>query len=324
VNAANRIREGLRRGAGGPTIGTVHRTGIPKDSAIPGHARSLLVAVAGAVVVVVVAGAGPASAAEAGPGCGVAARQQLGGGCGTVAFAHRGARGTAVDENTTEALEAAFAKHAFMETDLWLTQDRGFVIMHDQTLDRTTDCTGDVADWTLEDIRTECRTEPNDQRIPSFNRMATVLSHNPGQLLMVEIKGDGWLDNDDEALMRLRGAASDAGVLEQVYFTHDAGTETIEALRDVAPDARTAWKPDAAEDITPARARELSVDAVVAWPDQWTSRAKVHEFRSAGFLAWSRLVNDGAGWKRLIRRDVTAVMTDRPGAFRKLCARMAS
>jgi glycerophosphoryl diester phosphodiesterase len=241
-----------------------------------------------------------------------------------VAFAHRGAYGDAVDENTTEALEAAYAKGAHMETDLWLTQDQGFLIMHDDTLDRTTDCEGNVSDWRLADIQANCRTEPNGQLIPDFNGFVDVLSNNPGQLMMVEVKGDGWFDDDNKPLKRLRRAASQAGVLKRVYFANYDGTGTLEALRDVAPRARTALKQVGEENITPKDARELSVDAVALRPRQWTSRDKVRSFRSKGFLAWSLLVNDEPAWKALIRRGVTGVLTDEPSAFRKVCNQTGS
>ena len=63
---------------------------------------------------------------------------------------------------------------------------------------------------------------------------------------------------------------------------------------------------------------------MVLRPRQWTSRAKVSSFRSKGLLPWSLLVNDKPAWKALIRRGVTGVMTDEPGAFRKVCKEMSS
>ena len=241
-----------------------------------------------------------------------------------MALAHRGAYGDRVDENTRKALERAFAKHAHMETDVWLTKDNGFIVLHDGTLDRTTNCKGKVGDWQFADIRAQCRTEPNGQRIPGFSRMAKTLSGNAGQLMMVELKGGGWFENDNEPLKRLRDVTSQAGVLKRVFFTNEGSTDVIEALRDVAPDARTAWKQQDHEQATVKRARELSVDAVALRPREWSSRQKVRSYRSKGFLAWSLLVNDKPAWKALVRRGVTGVMTDKPTAFRKVCKEVSS
>jgi glycerophosphoryl diester phosphodiesterase len=277
----------------------------------------------GVVTAALVTTVGLATPAQPATGC-PAAREQFGGRCGAVAFAHRGAYGSNVDENTDEAVEAAYAKHAYMETDVWLTQDHNFVIMHDRSLNRTTNCEGDVADWLLADIQANCQTEPNGSRIPDFNEFADLLADNPGQLMMVEIKGPGWYDDDNDPLKRLGEAASQAGVLDRVYFANDVGTGYIEALRDVAPTAQTVWKQEGDESVTRKRARELSVDAVAIRPRQWTSAGKVAAFQSKGFLAWSLMANDKPAWKGLIRRGVTGVLTDKPGAFRKVCAQVGS
>jgi glycerophosphoryl diester phosphodiesterase len=40
-----------------------------------------------------------------------------------------------------------------METDSWLTADGVLVLIHDQTLDRTTSCSGDVTSYTFKDLQ---------------------------------------------------------------------------------------------------------------------------------------------------------------------------
>ena len=68
-------------------------------------------------------------------------------------IAHRGASGHA-PENTMAAFERAVALGAgFIETDLHLTRDARFVAIHDSTLERTTNGTGNVRDLTLAEIR---------------------------------------------------------------------------------------------------------------------------------------------------------------------------
>jgi glycerophosphoryl diester phosphodiesterase len=66
---------------------------------------------------------------------------------------HRGDRADA-PENTLPAFRAALAAGlTFVETDVQLTADGAAVIMHDETVDRTTNGTGAVADLTLAQIR---------------------------------------------------------------------------------------------------------------------------------------------------------------------------
>lgn len=68
-------------------------------------------------------------------------------------IAHRGASLLA-PENTLPAVKLAAARGArWIETDVRLTDDGGLVMIHDATLDRTTDGCGAVARRTLEQIR---------------------------------------------------------------------------------------------------------------------------------------------------------------------------
>lgn len=68
-------------------------------------------------------------------------------------IAHRGASGHA-PENTLAAFERAIELGAgFIETDLHLTRDGRFVAIHDRTLDRTTNGSGAVRDFTVAELR---------------------------------------------------------------------------------------------------------------------------------------------------------------------------
>jgi glycerophosphoryl diester phosphodiesterase len=68
-------------------------------------------------------------------------------------IAHRGASGT-FPENTVSAFRAAIDAGADMcELDVQLTRDGAVVVIHDETVDRTTDGKGEVAALTLEEIK---------------------------------------------------------------------------------------------------------------------------------------------------------------------------
>lgn len=67
--------------------------------------------------------------------------------------AHRGAMGTH-PENTLVAFEAAIEAGAHMiEFDVRLTRDKRMVVIHDGTVDRTTNGSGKVSDLTLSEIK---------------------------------------------------------------------------------------------------------------------------------------------------------------------------
>lgn len=67
--------------------------------------------------------------------------------------AHRGASGHA-PENTLAAFQRAVELGAtFIETDLHATRDGHFVAIHDDTVDRTTNGSGEVKKFTLDELR---------------------------------------------------------------------------------------------------------------------------------------------------------------------------
>jgi glycerophosphoryl diester phosphodiesterase len=68
--------------------------------------------------------------------------------------AHRGGAGRGFPENCLATLEATVARTwAILEIDLRTTKDGAIVLMHDPTLDRTTNGKGPVKDRTLAEIR---------------------------------------------------------------------------------------------------------------------------------------------------------------------------
>jgi glycerophosphoryl diester phosphodiesterase len=67
-------------------------------------------------------------------------------------IAHRGASGHA-PENTIAAFQRAVELGAtFIETDLQVTRDGRFVAMHDSSVERTTNGSGEVRDFTLDEL----------------------------------------------------------------------------------------------------------------------------------------------------------------------------
>ena len=71
-------------------------------------------------------------------------------------YAHRGASHYA-PENTLPAFALAARQGADgIELDVHLTKDDQLVVIHDETVDRTTNGTGWVKDYTLQELKTLC------------------------------------------------------------------------------------------------------------------------------------------------------------------------
>ena len=91
-------------------------------------------------------------------------------------IAHRGGR-VYKPENTIAAFQHAIDTGAdWIEMDVQRTKDGELVVIHDETVDRTTDGTGRVVDLTLEQIR--ALDAGNGERVPTFEEVITLAKEN--------------------------------------------------------------------------------------------------------------------------------------------------
>ena len=99
-------------------------------------------------------------------------------------IAHRGASAQA-PENTLAAFQLALDLQADgIELDVMLTRDKEVVVIHDDTVDRTTNGSGRMADMTLEEIRALDAGE--GEKVPT---LAEVLERFGGKFLInIELK----------------------------------------------------------------------------------------------------------------------------------------
>jgi glycerophosphoryl diester phosphodiesterase len=108
-------------------------------------------------------------------------------------IAHRGDSGAA-PENTLTAIRRAFKAGAdAVEVDIRFTRDRQIVLMHDDTLDRTTNGSGTVAEFTLDEIRKLDAGTWKDplyrgERVPTL-REALGVARAAGRHLYLDVKG---------------------------------------------------------------------------------------------------------------------------------------
>ena len=89
--------------------------------------------------------------------------------------AHRGLEGIA-PENTIAAFAPALERGMAIELDVQMTSDRQLVIIHDPTVDRTTDGSGPVSELSLADVKTLDAgswfgPQFADQRVPTLDEV---------------------------------------------------------------------------------------------------------------------------------------------------------
>ncbi len=153
----------------------------------------------------------------------------------TEIWAHRGASAYA-PENTIPAFRLALEQGAQgIELDVQRTADDHLVVLHDETIDRTSNGFGRVVDFTLEDLRridfSNGFIGQRNVRIPTLTEVLELVQPT-GVTLNIELK------NSIEPYpgMELEAAAlvAEAGMTEQVLFS-SFNHPTLANLRDIVP-----------------------------------------------------------------------------------------
>lgn len=141
--------------------------------------------------------------------------------------AHRG-QVAGYPENTVAACQGSIAAgFSAIEVDLRATADGEIVIMHDETVDRTTNGSGEVGEMTFAEIRSldaggHVHPRFAGQQVPTYQEVLDAL-RGSGTKLVVDIKPGATLDNERVVRLTERcGAVLDVLV----------GPRSVDDLRD--------------------------------------------------------------------------------------------
>ena len=149
-----------------------------------------------------------------------------------VLVAHRGGAAVA-PENTLEAFRSAVHTWGadMLEMDVRLSADGEVVVIHDPTVDRTTDGTGAVRDLTLAQVR--ALDAGGGERVPTLEEVvALARAHGVG--ILPETKAAHLYPGIEEKLVEALMAAD---VLDRAVI-QSFQAASLERLRSLAPDAR--------------------------------------------------------------------------------------
>jgi glycerophosphoryl diester phosphodiesterase len=174
----------------------------------------------------------------------------------TLVVAHRGAD-AAAPENTMEAFRLAVEMGAdAVEIDVHLTADGKLALMHDETVERTTDLTGSIASMTLKQLRAAdagYRFEAPDGSFPFRGKglkvptLAEVLKWLPAGIgLVVEVKARAATAPTIAALKGSKVRA--AGAVSLISFEE----QVIEEARQLDPEIPTGYLLVPSQPIEPA------------------------------------------------------------------------
>jgi glycerophosphoryl diester phosphodiesterase len=204
-----------------------------------------------------------------------------------------------------------------LELDVHLTQDNALVVMHDPTLDRTTNGTGRIAATELADIRK--LDAGQGERVPLLTEVFDLVRDTPIHLC-IEVKGE------TEALglviaEAIVHAVEDADFLGRVIVTSFSPAALLRT-RAIQPALATMLDPSPQDGtLTPrqvcaqtlrAGANSLSFDC------QFVTQALADEARLAGLTVWPWAPNTDVEIEAMVGLGITGIMTDRPDVLNKV------
>jgi len=235
---------------------------------------------------------------------------------GPIAFAHQGGADE-FPENTLEAFQSSAALgYHYMETDVHVTSDGVVVIMHDDTLDRTTDRAGTIErlPWNVVKEARVGGTEP----VP---RLDEVLEAMPGTRFNIEPKIDAAVEPLIEVIRK-------AGAIERVCIGSFKDHRVAAARRALGPKLCTApgtittarirfgsWLPGVGRYLARTRAGCLQIP-VTYGPVPLVDRTGVGFAHGIGLAVQVWTINDAPEMTRLLDLGVDGIMTDRPSVLK--------
>ncbi len=238
---------------------------------------------------------------------------------GDAAFvaSHRGDRKVA-PENTLPAFESAIQAGArFVETDVQLTSDGVPVLMHDRTIDRTTNGTGKVGDLAfsqLEGLDAGSWFSPEfaGTRIPTLEQLLSRLSEQASSAqpvrALIELKGF-WSAEEAGLVTSMIERFELSGLV--VLMSFDAVTLDNARIADESIPRAILMKelpsdPVGFAELYGAIAIITSAEAIGA--DRWA----VDRIHRSGLAVLVYTLNSKSSWNLAISLGVDGIITDRP------------
>jgi len=229
-------------------------------------------------------------------------------------IAHRGASGDA-PENTIAAFELALLHGADgIELDVHLSKDNQPVVIHDFTLERTTDGSGPVRERTVRELK---RLDAGGwqggrfrgQRIQTLQEVFERFRDRTR--FWIELKGgsDLYLGIEERVVSMIEVYEVLEGALVQ-SFDHNALSQIRTLNREVRLGALIAQHPLEPLIRSPGAAHALCPAAHLV------TEEVIAEIREAGLDCYVWTVNEPAQMDRLVDWGVSGIITDRPGLLR--------
>ena len=233
-----------------------------------------------------------------------------------VFVAHRGASGRGHSpENTLPAFkEAIYIGVDCVECDVHCTKDGQIVVMHDATLDRTTNSKGNIADMTLEEIKKAdagswFSSEFAETRIPTLGELLEITK---GKVInVVEIKAENITE---KVISEVEKAKAINDVILQSF-----SLQTVKAIQGLNPKIPRALliggqlPINKMSGIMSLIQQTLEVGATTLnVTSRIVSRKLINEVHKRAMGIWVWTVDDEVEMKKLIKMGIDGITSNYP------------
>lgn len=230
-------------------------------------------------------------------------------------IAHRGASGYA-PENTLAAFDKAVEMQAdYIEIDVQLSKDDLPVVIHDDTLDRTTNGTGNVSAYTLEELRSLDAGSWFDkkyagEKIPSLNEVLEMYGEKID--ILIELKSPelypGVEEKVAEALAKYKLDTSNNIVIQS--FNHPSVIKSAELLPEITHGVLAG---ENYKNVTDQQLQEFAAYAEYFNPNlKIVSSELVDNVHQAGMKISPYTIKTKAEAERIYKFGVDGLITDYP------------
>lgn len=230
----------------------------------------------------------------------------------TKVWAHRGASAYA-PENTLEAFLLAAEQGADgVELDVQLTKDGEMVVVHDEEIDRVSDGSGFVKDYTLAELKNlnfnKTHLEYQNVKIPTLREVYEALKPT-GMTINVELKtGIFWYKDLEKKVLELTKEMEMEDRVIYSSFNH----YSIQQMKKIVPEAETAYLYSDVILNVAEYAKNTKVDGLHPAVYHVKMADFLKEYLSSNLNVRVWTVNEKADMKWLIDAGVTAIITNYP------------
>ena len=234
-------------------------------------------------------------------------------GSGPLVQAHRGGRAE-YDDNALGGFEMCLSRGIKgFELDVRYTKDCVLVVMHDESLERTTNGKGIVEDTTFSDL-CKLRLKKSSEQVPSLSEVLMAMGSREDIFVEIEMKAgpsEFYTPYVLEDYCRRLNDMTKVLMKPGTYAFTCFNEKTLATMRKVDPDAPLGLIVGGPlEDAHIAKAKELGCCSVA--PRVGTTKEMVEKAHKAGLTVCLWMCQDKATWDKCAAKGADRVTSDFP------------